>query len=215
MPKKHEKLKKEHIKHEDVKNDGIDRSFGEPTISELNIPETIVQGTQFDAVIDQHEETDASPKALVTVFTGLSGYVMLVTCILAGMFFGFKYLHSKGDTVPSAMFQSPVVDAPHSQAERFAETEQANDYLPGIEKQPPLMPTPGDPMKVLRAQENSEVNSYGYIHDAAGNRTGVRIPVTRAIDILKDKLPVESVQSSITPRLPGSPALNPAEDKGR
>lgn len=193
----------------------IDESIHEHTVADMHVAQTTPQGTQFDGLVKGHEHRDVSVRAIMTWFTGLFLFIIVLAGGLIALFFGILHQQSKGDTVPSATFKSSIVNAPLSQEGRLLENEKVDSYVPTTTETPPLMPDPHTPMVVLRQQEDSEVNNYGYVVDAQGKRVGVHIPVQEAMKQVLDKgFAVVASPTSIRPPAPVSPALEPAQDKG-
>jgi hypothetical protein len=193
----------------------IDHSITEDINAEELVEYTTPQGTQFDGVLKGHEHRDISVRSVTIWMWGLFFFVIVVSMSLAWLFFGIIHSQEKDDTVPSANFSSTIQLAPLSRGERLIENEQADRYLPTITQTPPLMPDPHQPMLELRQQEDTEINSYGYVNNAQGKKVGVHIPVDDAMTLALQKgFPVMGSPSTLRPPAPVSPALNPAEDKG-
>ena len=193
----------------------IDHSIGEHTVAELHVEKTTPQGTQFDGVINGHEHRDISVRSVSRWFLGLFCFVVLVVCILAGVFFGIVHDAAKSDTVPSANFKSSIKLAPLSREAQLIESEKADNFLPSPTQPLTLMPDPHDPVLKLRQEEDAEVDSYGYVKNAGGKTVGIHIPIVDAMKLALQKgYPVEANPSPLRPPAPVSPALNPAEDKG-
>lgn len=192
----------------------IDHSINDETVGE-GLEQTTPQGTQFYGVINGHEHCDISVRAVATWLWGLFSFVVVLAMSLAWLFFGILHSEEKSDTIPSANFTSTIQPAPLSREAQLIQDEQADQYLPTITQTPPLMPDPHEPMVALRHQENTEVNSYGYVDNAQGKKVGVHIPVDDAITLALQKgYPVVASPSLLRPPAPVSPALDPAEDKG-
>lgn len=194
----------------------IDDSIHEQSTLHDHPQQTTPQGTQFDGVLKGHEHRDVSVRSISVWFFGLFCFTIVAAFGLVGLFFGILHYQARSDQVPSALFKSPVKLASLSQEGRLIENEKAESYLPTPTQPPALMPDPHQPMVVLRHQEDQEVNSYGNVESAEGNKVvGVHIPITAAMAIALQKgFPVDASPSSLRPPAPVSPALEPAEDKG-
>jgi hypothetical protein len=193
----------------------IDHSIGDHTVAELHVEKTTPQGTQFDGVINGHEHRDISVRSVSRWFFGLFCFVVLLVFTLAGVFFGILHDQSKSDTVPSATFQSSIKPAPLSREAQLIEDEKADSFLPTPTQSLTLMSDPHEPLLKLRQEEDTEVDSYGYVKNAEGKTVGVHIPVDNAMTLALQKgFPVEANPSPLRPPAPVSPALEPAEDKG-
>jgi hypothetical protein len=191
----------------------IDHSISEHTVSELHPEKTTPQGTQFEGVLKGHEHRDISVRIISRWFFGLFCFVVAMAGGLAWMFFGILHYDSRGDQIPAAIYKSSVKLAPLSQAARLIENEKAGQYLPTINQAPPLMPDPHQALIKLRTDEDTEVNSYGFVKGSNGKT--VHIPIDSAMTIALQKgFPVTAKPSSVRPPAPVSPALEPAEDKG-
>jgi hypothetical protein len=193
----------------------IDHSITDDENAEERVEYTTPQGTQFYGVINGHEHRDISVRSVTIWMWGLFCFVIVLAMSLAWLFFGILHSEEKGDTIPSANFASTIQLAPLSQEGRLIQGEQADRHLPTITQTPPLMPDPHQPMVALRHQEDTEINSYGYVNDAQGKKVGVHIPVDEAMTLALQKgFPVVASPTKLRPLAPVSPALEPAEDKG-
>lgn len=194
----------------------IDESIHDNRIQEMaSLEKTTPQGTQFDGVLNGHEHRDISVRSVTTWMWTLFSFVVIMSMGLAWLFFGILHAHERTDTIPSANFVSSIIPAPMSRGARMTQDIEADHYLPTPTQTPTLMPDPHLPMLDLRKQENKEINSYGYIHNAQGKKVGLHIPVDDAMTFALQKgFPVMADPSSLRPPAPTSPALNPAEDKG-
>lgn len=191
----------------------VDHSISEPTVSESHPEKTTPQGTQFEGVLKGHEHRDISVRIVSRWFFGLFCFVIAVAGGLAWMFFGILHSESRSDQIPAAIFKSSVKHAPLSQAARLIQDEKAGQYVPTTTQAPPLMPDPHQALIKLRREEDTEVNSYGYVKGSNGKK--VHIPIDSAMTIALQKgFPVTATPSSLRPPAPVCPALEPAEDKG-
>lgn len=191
----------------------IDHSISNPTISELHLEKTTPQGTQFEGVLNGHEDRDINFRIVSRWFFGLFCFVMAVAGGLVWLFFGLLHYEARDDQIPAAIYKTSVKPAPLSQGARLIEDEKAGQYVPTTTQAPPLMPDPHQALIKMRKQEDTEVNSYGFVKGSKG--TKVHIPIDSAMTIALQKgFPVTATPSSLRPPAPVSPALEPAEDKG-
>jgi hypothetical protein len=181
-----------------------DESIHEPTTAHLHPLETLPQGSQADSAEGHHEHRDVSFNALAKWFIGL--FVLIAaTLVVVWGFVAVELTRDKAhDTVPSATF------AARPELKVAWPTEPMVSPLQKVGEVPTLLPEPDAPMKVLRAEEDKTLSTYGWVRDAHGRRTGaVTIPVDRAIELtLQRGLPADN-KARVQVDPPVSPVVRP------
>jgi len=113
-----------------------------------------------------YEKRDANARALLIFAAGLIAILVLILVLMAVMFRYFSVAQSLGP--PASPFSAERVLPP----------------------QPRLQADPREDLQRLRAAENANLNSYGWVNPSAGV---VKMPVDRAMDRLIEKgLPVQT-----------------------
>jgi hypothetical protein len=126
-----------------------------------------------------YEKRDANPRALTIFAAGLLATLALTAVLMAAMFRYFSAAQSLGP--PASPFAAERVLPP----------------------QPRLQADPRQDLQRLRQQENTTLNSYGWVNPSGGV---VKIPIDRAMDrILEKGLPVQGEPHRSSP--------GPARDK--
>jgi hypothetical protein len=94
-------------------------------------------------------------------------------------FFNWAVAGTKSyDEIPSATFTE------RAYVKRSWPDPKSESPLQSPEEVPTLLPEPEEPMKKLRAQENEDLENYGWAKDESGKKTGaVTIPIDRAIEL--------------------------------
>jgi hypothetical protein len=159
-----------------------DESIHEPTTAHMHPLETTPQGSQADSAEGQHEHRDVTFGALINWFFGLVALIVVAFVLMWG-FFNWAIAGTKvNDEIPSAMF---------TQRERTVRSwpnprDESPLQKPG--DTPTLLAEPEEPMKQLRAQENEDLENYGWAKDESGKKAGgVTIPIERAIDLTAER----------------------------
>ena len=130
----------------------------------------------------RYEQRDASPAAIVRFAIGLVVVLVVVAFVLLGLFSLFARQQRRHDPPPPPL-------AP-----------QAGRLPP----EPRLQTTPLQDLEQVRAQEDKELSSYGWVDRKAGR---VRIPIDEAIRIVAQRgVPRAIVLPSPSPGAPASPA---------
>jgi hypothetical protein len=165
-----------------------DESIHEPTTAHMHPLETTPQGSQADSAEGQHEHRDVIFSALINWFVGLFAIIVVAFVLMWG-FFNWAVAGTKAnDEIPSAMFTQ------RDHVERSWPNPRDESPLQKVGEVPTLLAEPEEPMKELRAQENEDLENYGWAKDESGRKTGaVTIPIERAIDLTaKRGLPADN-----------------------
>jgi hypothetical protein len=139
----------------------------------------------------RYEQRDVRPAAIVRFAIGLVLVIAVSSAALLGLFAVFAKQQQRHDPPPPPLAR-PTGD------------------LPPV---PRLQIAPVQDLEQVRAQEEKELNSYGWVDPRAGI---ARIPIDEAIRILAQRgLPQAAPSPAASPASPASPAPTAAPDGER